>query len=84
GKYSQGMRQRLGIAQALMEDPEILILDEPMSALDNSAVEQIRAILRQLKAAGKTLVITSHDEGDIRVLCDHVYEMDGGRMTQIR
>ena len=84
GKYSQGMRQRLGIAQALMEDPQLIILDEPMNALDNATVEQMRGVFSELKAAGKTLVITSHDERDIETLCDHVFAMDAGVLTQTR
>ena len=72
GKYSLGMRQRLGIAQAIMEDPEILILDEPMNGLDNAGVQDIRALLLELKAQG------SHNHEDIAALCDTVHEMDGG------
>lgn len=78
GKYSLGMRQRLGIAQAIMEDPEILILDEPMNGLDNAGVQDIRALLLELKAQGKTILLASHNHEDIAVLCDTVYEMDGG------
>ena len=78
GKYSLGMRQRLGIAQAIMEDPEILILDEPMNGLDNAGVQDIRALLLELKAQGKTLLLASHNHEDIAALCDTVHEMDGG------
>ena len=78
GKYSLGMRQRLGIAQAIMEDPEILILDEPMNGLDNAGVQDIRALLLELKAQGKTILLASHNHEDIAALCDTVYEMDGG------
>lgn len=78
GKYSLGMRQRLGIAQAIMEDPEILILDEPMNGLDNAGVQDIRALLLELKAQGKTILLASHNHEDIAVLCDTVHEMDGG------
>lgn len=78
GKYSLGMRQRLGIAQAIMEDPEILILDEPMNGLDNAGVQDIRALLLELKAQGKTILLTSHNHEDIAALCDTVHEMDGG------
>ena len=78
GKYSLGMRQRLGIAQALMEDPEILILDEPMNGLDNAGVQDIRALLLELKAQGKTILLASHNHEDIAALCDTVHEMDGG------
>lgn len=78
GKYSLGMRQRLGIAQAIMEDPEILILDEPMNGLDNAGVQDIRALLLELKAQGKTILLASHNHEDIAALCDMVHEMDGG------
>lgn len=78
GKYSLGMRQRLGIAQAIMEDPEILILDEPMNGLDNAGVQDIRALLLELKAQGKTILLANHNHEDIAALCDTVHEMDGG------
>ena len=78
GKYSLGMRQRLGIAQAIMEAPEILILDEPMNGLDNAGVQDIRALLLELKAQGKTILLASHNHEDIAALCDTVHEMDGG------
>ena len=78
GKYSLGMRQRLGIAQAIMEDPEILILDEPMNGLDNAGVQDIRALLLELRAQGKTILLASHNHEDIAALCDTVHEMDGG------
>lgn len=78
GKYSLGMRQRLGITQAIMEDPEILILDEPMNGLDNAGVQDIRALLLELKAQGKTILLASHNHEDIAALCDTVHEMDGG------
>lgn len=81
GKYSMGMRQRLGLAQAIMEDPDILILDEPMNGLDKQGVEEIRACLLQLRAQGKTILLASHNAEDIHVLCDTVCEMDGGVLT---
>ncbi len=80
GKYSLGMRQRLGIAQAIMENPDILILDEPMNGLDNQGVKDVRDILLGLKEEGKTIILASHNKEDIEVLCDKVYEMDHGRM----
>ena len=80
GKYSLGMRQRLGIAQAIMEDLEILILDEPMNGLDNAGVQDIRALLLELKAQGKTILLASHNHEDIAALCDTVHEMDGGKL----
>ena len=81
GKYSLGMRQRLGIAQAIMEDPEILILDEPMNGLDNAGVQDIRALLLKLKEQGKTILLASHNHEDIAALCDTVHEMDGGILS---
>lgn len=78
GKYSMGMRQRLGIAQAIMDEPHILILDEPMNGLDAGGVEEIRKLLLSLRHEERTIIITSHNSEDIRVLCDEVYEMDGG------
>ncbi len=81
GKYSLGMRQRLGIAQAIMENPDILILDEPMNGLDNQGVKDVRNILLECKREGKTIILASHNKEDIAVLCDTVYEMDQGRFT---
>lgn len=81
-KYSLGMRQRLGIAQALMENPKTLILDEPMNGLDNECVALVRGILADLKKQGKTILLVSHNAEDIRVLCDVIYEMDKGRMIE--
>ncbi|WP_199521909.1 MULTISPECIES: ATP-binding cassette domain-containing protein [unclassified Eubacterium (in: firmicutes)] len=80
GKYSLGMRQRLAIAQATMEDQDIIILDEPMNGLDNHGVQEVREYLLQLKKQGKTILIASHNREDIDVLCDKVYEMDNGRV----
>lgn len=80
GKYSLGMRQRLGIAQAIMENPDILILDEPMNGLDNQGVKDVRRILLDLKEEGKTVILASHHKEDIEILCDQVYEMDHGRI----
>ena len=77
-KYSLGMKQRLGIAQALMENPETLILDEPMNGLDNECVGLVRTILAELKNQGKTILLVSHNAEDIKVLCDEIYEMDKG------
>lgn len=81
GKYSLGMRQRLGIAQAIMEDPDILLLDEPMNGLDNHGVEDIRNLLLSLKEEGKTIVLASHSMEDIRFLCDTVHQMEAGVLT---
>ena len=82
GKYSLGMKQRLGIAQAIMENQQLLILDEPMNALDKDAVEEMRKFFLSFKASGKTMLIVSHNEGDISTLCDEVYEFDGARIKR--
>lgn len=83
-KYSLGMRQRLGLAQAIMENPELLILDEPMNGLDKDGVADMRQYLLDLKAQGKTILIASHSAEDIDVLCDTVCEMDKGALAVIR
>ncbi len=84
GKYSLGMRQRLGLAQAIMENPDILILDEPMSGLDKEGVSDMRNYILKIKEEGKTILIASHYSEDIEVLCDTVCEMDKGRLSVIR
>ena len=83
GKYSLGMRQRLGIAQAIMEGPSLMILDEPMNGLDKHAVKDMRALFKSLKNDGRTILIASHNVADIEELCDTVCEMDGGIMTKM-
>lgn len=83
-KYSLGMRQRLGIAQAIMEDPLMLILDEPFNGLDKHGVADMRELLLELKGRGKTILLASHNQGDIDELCDTVCEMDAGVLTVIR
>lgn len=84
GKYSLGMRQRLGIAQAIMEKPRILILDEPTNGLDKNGVVEIRELIRSLKNPERTILIASHNVADIDELCDTVCEMDAGVLTEIR
>ena len=84
GKYSLGMRQRLGIAQAIMEYPSLLILDEPLNGLDKHGVREMRDLIKSLKEDGKTILLASHNQGDIDELCDTVCEMDAGNMTMIR
>ena len=83
-QYSLGMRQRLALAQALMENPDILILDEPMNGLDRDGVNEIRQLLLKLKEQGKTILLASHNKEDIEVLCDEVFEMEHGKLQQIR
>jgi ABC-2 type transport system ATP-binding protein len=82
GKYSLGMRQRLGIAQAIMEDPSLLLLDEPFNGLDISGVDEMRKLLLGLKERGKTILLASHSPEDIGLLCDTVHKMDKGRIIE--
>jgi ABC-2 type transport system ATP-binding protein len=84
GKYSLGMRQRLGIAQAIMEDPSVLILDEPLNGLDKSGVAEMRGLIKGLRQKGKTILLASHNQTDIDELCDTVCEMDAGILTVVR
>ena len=83
-KYSLGMRQRLGLAQAIMENPDLLVLDEPMNGLDKDGVCDMRQYLLDLKSQGKTILIASHSAEDIDILCDTVCEMDKGILAKIR
>lgn len=76
GKYSLGMRQRLGIAQAIMENPKALILDEPFNGLDKKGTADMRELVKELKAQGTVLLLASHNPGDIQELCDVVHEME--------
>ncbi len=75
-KYSLGMRQRLGIAQAIMENPNVLILDEPFNGLDKHGVCEMRELLKELKASGKAILLASHNQRDIEELCDIVHDME--------
>ena len=83
-KYSLGMRQRLAIAQALMEDPQILILDEPMNGLDEKGAKEVRGLLMELRSAGKLVILASHNKDDIEVLCDRVYKMEDGKLAFVK
>lgn len=78
------MRQRLGIAQAIMENPSLLILDEPFNGLDKNSVSDMRKLIKELKNEGKTILLASHNQVDIDELCDTVCEMEAGVMTLIR
>ena len=82
GKYSLGMRQRLGLAQAIMDRPKLLILDEPMNGLDNAGVEEMRKLFLALKEEGTAILMASHNPLDIEALCDEVYSMDHGIMKK--
>ena len=82
-KYSLGMRQRLGIAQAIMEDQSILILDEPMNGLDKEGVAAVRRLLLKMKEAGRLIILASHNREDIDVLCDEVFEVEKGKVRKV-
>lgn len=84
GKYSLGMRQRLGLAQALMENPDILLLDEPMNGLDKHGVMEMRELFKKLADNGKTIIMANHSSEDIEALCDTVCEMDLGVLERIK
>lgn len=81
-KFSLGMKQRLGIAQALMENPKLLILDEPMNGLDSEGAKQIREILLKLKSNSVTILLASHNSDDIDEICDYVYTMENGVLRE--
>lgn len=81
GKYSLGMKQRLGIAQALMEQPQIVILDEPMNSLDDAGVELIRKRILDYKGEGRVILLASHNKEDISLLCDEVFHLQNGTVT---
>ena len=81
-KYSMGMKQRLAIAQAIMENQDILILDEPFNGLDKHGVEEIKALLSSVKK-DKIILLTSHNIDDIKQLCDTVYEFEDGSLEQL-
>lgn len=82
GKYSLGMKQRLAIAQAIMEQPDVLMLDEPTNALDSEAVAQVRGIITQEKERGALVLLASHNYEDIRLLSDEVYRLESGRLRE--
>ena len=82
-KYSLGMKQKLALAQAIMENPELLILDEPFNGLDSYRVKDIREMLIDYKKEGKTILISSHIKEDIDILCDEVYELDRGNINKL-
>lgn len=84
GKYSMGMRQRLAIAQSIMEEPEFLVLDEPFNGLDSHGVNEMRELFLELKKRRKVILIASHNSEDINILCDNVYSMESGILKVIR
>lgn len=82
GKYSLGQRQRLGFAQAFMENPDVLILDEPFNAMDSSSMEQVHSLLGQFKQMRKLILLASHSASDIEKACDTIYVMENGELRQ--
>ncbi len=82
GKYSLGMKQRLAIAQAVMEKPDVIMLDEPTNSLDETGVEEIRKIILEEKARGALILIASHNKEDIRVLADEWYKVENGQVIR--
>ena len=82
GKYSLGMRQRLGIAQAIMEKPEILLFDEPTNALDREGVSLFLEIIKEEKKRGALIVIVSHDPNTLLDICDEIITMENGKVIE--
>ena len=80
-KYSLGMKQRLGIAAAIMERPDIVILDEPINALDEAGAGLIKGLLDELKANGSLIIIACHDTEELNYLSDEIYEIYDGEIT---
>ena len=78
--YSMGMKQKLGIAQAIMEDQDILILDEPFNALDYKTYNDTKEIIRILQAEGRTILMTSHNYDDLETLCTRIYAINEGKL----
>ncbi|MBS2771893.1 ATP-binding cassette domain-containing protein [Anoxybacillus rupiensis] len=81
--YSLGMKQKLAIAQAIMEDQQVLILDEPFNALDAESVDRIRNLLLSFKNEGRTILLTSHNQEDINILCDHVFRINKHKLEPV-
>lgn len=79
-KYSLGMKQKIGVIQAVMEDQQLLVLDEPFNALDQDTVEMLRVLLKKYKDDGKLIIITSHHSEDIDILCDEIIFIEEGKL----
>ena len=82
-KYSLGMKQRLGIAAAIVESPDLILLDEPFNALDESGIKEIRDLLRELRQKGKLIVLTCHDRQQMESLADEIIAMREGRIVNV-
>ena len=83
-KYSLGMKQRLAIAQAIMEKPDVLMLDEPTNGLDDDGVEKIRTLILEEKERGALILLASHNQDDIRLLSDHLFRIEEGKVEELR
>ena len=81
-KYSLGMKQRLAIAQAIMEKPDVIMLDEPTNSLDEAGVEEIRKVILEEKKRGALILVASHNREDIRILADELYRVEEGRVEK--
>ncbi len=79
-KYSLGMKQKLGIACAIMEEPDLLLLDEPLNALDDKGINCVRDIVYESKERGALVIITCHDDGELYEMSDEIFILDGGRI----
>lgn len=83
-KYSLGMKQRIAIAQAVMEKPDVIMLDEPTNSLDEAGVEAIRRLITEEKKRGAVILLASHNQEDIRILADCIYRIDKGKLFVVR
>lgn len=81
-KYSLGMKKKLGIAAAIMENPELVLLDEPMNALDKNSMECVRKIINHLKAQNKLIIIASHDLNDLNNISDEIIKLELGEIVE--
>ena len=82
-KYSLGMKQRLAIAQAIMESPDVIMLDEPTNGLDDGGVELIRKLITEEKQRGAIVLLASHNHDDIKLLADKLYRIESGELTEL-
>ena len=80
-KYSLGMKQKLGIANAIMGEPDIIVLDEPINALDEISVENVKNVFLELKEKGKLIIAACHDREELEYLCDIIYELKDGEIA---